>query len=137
MIADSDGSLGAYLRLRFPPTWLEAKYGMVNNVNPTLTLTSYYVGRPNHMEFAELDGEAGDEMLFTSLRAINTFPQPAQVTVLDFRLKKVQTFSVGAASSYKLVPRRGKAGNDVVFQRNTGAPVTIFYNDATHTFAKR
>jgi hypothetical protein len=101
------------------------------------TLTSYDVGRPNYMQFAELDGAPGEEMLFTSLRTINTFPQPAQATVLDFRLKTVQTFSVGAASSFKLVPRHGKAGNDIVFLRTTGAPITIFFNGATHTFAKK
>lgn len=101
------------------------------------TLTSYSIGRPNRKEFAELNGLPGDEMLFTSLWTINTIPQPAQATVLDFRNKKVQTFSVGAASSYRLVPRQGKPGHDVVFQRRTGAPITIFYNDATRTYAKR
>jgi hypothetical protein len=101
------------------------------------TLTSYYIGRPSRKEFAELNGEPGDEMLFTSLWTINTIPQPAQAAVVDFRNKRAQIFSVGAASSYSLVPRRGKAGHDVVFQRRTGAPITIFYNNATRAFARR
>lgn len=101
------------------------------------TLTSYSVGGVNHMEFAEMDGQPGDEILFTSLRTINTIPQPAIAAVVDFRAKTVQKFSVGNATSYSWVRRKGKPGSEVVFTRRTGAPITVFYDDASHTFAKR
>jgi len=81
----------------------------------TNQLNNYDVGRPNDMQIADLDGNAGPELLFSNLNSIAGVPQQAKATIVTARSQSIRTFDVGRPNAFELAELDGNAGSEVLF----------------------
>jgi len=81
----------------------------------TRTIDTFELGQPNAFQFAELDGAAGNEILFTNLNVSGGVGQPAKATLVNARLRQSRTFDVGTPNAVQLVDLDGIAGQEIVF----------------------
>lgn len=94
-------------------TVLDARQGIAS---------TYDVGRASTMQAAELDGQPGDELLFTNLSTINGFPVASQATIVSQRSRTAKTFDVGSPSTLRVADLDGQPGQEVVFT-NMASPL--------------
>jgi DNA primase len=64
---------------------------------------------------SDLDGNLGDEVLFTNLNVTGGVGTSAQATILSSRTQQVRTFDVGKPNQYQLAELDGVDGNEVLF----------------------
>jgi hypothetical protein len=104
-----------------------AKAAVLNS--RTRSVATYNVGTAARLQFAELDGQPGDEILFTNLRTIIGVALAAQATIVDCRVGIANTFKVGSPHIFILAERNQKPGSEVVFTGRTPNPVIISFYD--------
>ncbi len=81
----------------------------------TGAVRQYTVANWRSIQQADLDGQPGNELLFTNLLTINGFAQQAQATVLADRKRDVRTFDLGRPNRLQLVELDDQAGSEVLF----------------------
>jgi hypothetical protein len=76
---------------------------------------TYSVGKPNAFQLADLDGNAGPEVLFTNVNVIAGAAQPAQATILSARAQSTRTYNVGTPNAFQIADLDGNTGGEVLF----------------------
>lgn len=115
--AELDGSAGSEVLF----TNLRTVAGVQQQVTATILsarnqqVSSYSAGAPNSFQIVELNGVAGNEVLFTNIDAPGGVGQPARATILNSVLKTAQSFSVGSPNAVQVVELDGVAGPEVLF----------------------
>lgn len=119
-----DGYAG--LEAVFTNLWLiqgvaqPAQVSVLNGRKRILTTSQVPAKSAGYLQFADLDGRPGDEMLFTNLRLIQGVAQPCEATIVETREGIAKTFNVGSPYTWNISDVSPAPGNEVVFTRATG-----------------
>jgi uncharacterized protein YrzB (UPF0473 family) len=86
----------------------------ITSLNSTV-IRQYSVARWNRVQQLDLDGQPGNELLFTNLRTINGVAQSAKATVVTHRLGEVRTYDVGKPNHLEVFGLDDQVGKEVLF----------------------
>jgi hypothetical protein len=91
--------------------------GQVTMILPRSTsILNFKIPAFNQVSKIELDGLAGDELLFTNLLSINGFAQPAKATIITGRTNSIRTYDVGKVTACALIETNGLLGSEILFR---------------------
>lgn len=92
-----------------------AQVSVLNGRKRILTTSQVPAKAAGYLQFAELDGRPGDEMLFTNLRLIQGVAQPCEATIVETRERIAKTFNVGSPYTWNISDVSPAPGSEVVF----------------------
>jgi len=78
----------------------------ITSQNSNLDL-QFTIGNWNQVQQVDLDGQPGNELLFTNVRSINGVGLPATATVLTARTQDVHTYQVGSPNAMQIADLDG------------------------------
>ena len=116
-IVNVDGQAGAELVL----TNMRSLNGIPQPAKTTILnyaadeTKTYDVGSPNRVEYIDLNGAGGPELVYTNIRVVNGIPQPARASIVDPTNDTIDTYSIGSPNRRDVVDLDGIGGAEIAF----------------------